>query len=85
MLFVVEERHEGEKYNNDFGGRGLGVGGHRGVGGDRYVDYGKKRKCSNTFVNTHCISFMILNNIRPLIRLRDFGFSGSLHVIPSPV
>ena len=84
MLFVVEERHEGEKYNINFGGRELGVGAYKG-GGDRYVDYAKKRKCSNTFINTHCISFMILNNIRPFIHLRDFGFSGSLHVIPSPV
>ena len=56
-----------------------------GEGGDRSVDYAKKMKCPNAFVNTHCISLMILNNIRPLIHLRDFGFSGSLHVIPSPV
>jgi len=50
MLFVVEERHEGEKYNNDFGGRGLGVGGHRGEGID--MSTMEKRGSAPTLLST---------------------------------
>ena len=52
MLSEVKERLEGPKYNNDFGGKGLGRQG-KGIGMSTMQKVAILWKCLNTFV-PHC-------------------------------
>ena len=66
MLFVVEERLEGFKYNIGLGGRG---GGEYKGGGNKDMSTTKKRAFSNTFFPLCSLSLIELDNFLDVLRM----------------
>lgn len=64
MLFVVEERLEGFKYNIGLGGRGEYKG-----GGNKDMSTTKKRAFSNTFFPLCSLSLIELDNFLDVLRM----------------